>query len=222
VFVADDHSIFRGCLKALIARDERYLLVGEADEGEIAWRRIAESKPGIALLDINMPKGDGLEVAARIQEANLETKIIIVTSYKEESLVNQAKELGVVGYVLKDDYVADLPEALQAASEGEEFFSPAILPILQKRELPLDDPKSKAMGLNGLTPTQLRVLRLVAEDCSCGEIAKRLAISSQSVDSHQSTISRNLRLHSSSELLIFAREHLDELRGFKLIPQDFE
>jgi len=222
VFVADDHSIFRDCLKALIARDERYLLVGEADEGELAWRRIAESKPAIALLDINMPRGDGLGVAAQIQESNLETKVIIVTSFKDESLVNRAKEFGAVGYVLKDDYVADLPEALQAASKGEDFCSPAILPILQKRERQLGEQKLKATGLDGLTPTQLRVLRLVAEDCSRGEIAKRLTISSQSVDSHQSTISGNLQLQSSSELLIFAREHLDELRGFKLIPQDFE
>ncbi|MDA7510467.1 response regulator transcription factor [Verrucomicrobia bacterium] len=221
-FIADDHSIFRDDLKALIARDERYLLVGEADEGMLAWLKIAESKPEIALLDINMPLRNGLEVAALIQESKLETKIVIVTSYKDECLVNSAIEIGVVGYVLKDDYVSDLPDALQAASVGERFISPSLLAIVQKRDGHVEYPKSKSKGLDGLTPSQLRVLRLIAEGRNHGEIAIRLAMSTESVGSHRRSIGDRLQLQSSCELMSFAHEHLDELKGFKLIPQDFE
>lgn len=220
VFIADDHAVFRQCLKSLIADDQRYLIVGEADEGRLAWNRISELKPRIALLDINMPNGDGLDVAAQIQESDLETKTIIVTSYKDEGLVKRAKEIGGLAYVLKDDYLTDLPAALQSVTRGEEFLSPAIRSALQKRSYRSDASGREAPNLDKLTPTQLRILRLFADECNSAQVAKQLAMTSKSVEAHRSIICESLQLESSIELLSFAREHLHELRGFKLIPKD--
>ena len=222
IFIADDHDIFREALKHLITKDPHFLLVGEATDGAMAIRGITKSNPEIALLDINMPKVNGLKVAEQIRKSKPGILVIMVTSYKEDSLFNQAMDLNANGYVLKDDFFTDLPHALCLVSEGGTFISPAIQSFWNKRNLPLKESLSKESALDPLTPMELRVLRLIADNTSIDGICRQLSINSQCALDLQKSIQAKHHFKSRSELLIFARKHKEELRGFKLVPKDFQ
>ena len=222
ILIADDHSVFRMELKDLIARNPAYLLIGEAPDGDLAWKGISAAKPEIALLDIDMPGMTGLELAARIQKSLLEVNVILVTSYKEESLFNQAMDLGVRGYVVKDDYVADLPEALRVVRDGNTYLSPSIRSFACRCGNRSSGSKGVVAGLDELTPTELRVLRLIADDIGFREIGKRLGIGIAEVESHRDRIGAKIGLCEHREIVTFARRSRAELVGFKLFPEDAE
>ena len=222
VFIADDHLAFLEGLKEVIAKDECVRLMGEATDGAAAWEQIVVLEPEMVLLDIDMPGLSGLEVISRINHAALAIKVILVTSYKEESLFDRAMELGVNGYVLKDDYVLDLPQALRSVSQGEPFVSPAILPFKQKREHRRSRASRKGDGLDDLTPQELRILRLLADNLRDRVISRRLSVSIEKLVAHREQIVAKLELPNDDALLEFARNRRTTLKGFKLIPQDQE
>lgn len=220
IFVADDHPIFRCGLREAIERTERFNVLGEADHGEEALKGIENLKPEIAVLDIDMPGMNGLDLAERVIGKGLDVKLVILTSYKEESFFNRAMDIGVSGYVLKENAINDLTGGLLAVSRGETFLSPSISGFLLKRIRHLEAGRSKKDGLDCLTPTELRVLRLVADNQTSKEIGKQLFISPRTVDTHRNNISGKLDLRGSRGLLLFALEHKEELKGFKLFPDD--
>lgn len=222
VFVADDHLAFLEELKTLIARNECVRLVGEATDGTMAWERIKALSPELVLLDINMPGLGGLEVLERINRASLDINVVLVTSYKEKSLFDEAMALGVKGYVLKDDYVTDLPSALCSMSQGEPFVSPALLPFLGKGECDPNQGRLGRDGLEHLTPQELRILRLLADELNDRKISKQLVLSPEDITRLRERIRVKLELLDDRELLDFARRHRAELKGFKLVPQDTE
>jgi DNA-binding NarL/FixJ family response regulator len=138
IVIADDHYVFREDLKSLILKNGRFRIVGEASNGKVAWEQIERLQPDIALLDINMPTVNGLVTAARIEKSPVNLKVIVVTAFKDESLFNKAMDVGVIGYVLKDNYVTDIPLALQTVGRGHPFFSDSIAPFAAKRARKLD------------------------------------------------------------------------------------
>src|ERR1035441_5483512 len=107
VLIVDDHPLFRGGLRQVIAADTRFELVGESGDGEAAWKLILEKKPDVALLDINLPGLTGREVARKVHEKKLRTRVIILTMHKEEKLINRALDFGVNGFVLKENAVEE-------------------------------------------------------------------------------------------------------------------
>ena len=211
VVIADDHPLFmRGLRQALTAEGE-FEVVGEAADGEAAVRLVEQFQPDVAILDVDMPKQDGVEVVRAIRERRLATAVIFLTMHRNESLLQAALDLGVRGYVLKDSALSEVAESVKAIAAGRDFVSPALATYLfnqrsRKRALFLDEP-----GLSDLSPAERRVLLLIAECKSNAEIAQALFLSTRTVENHRARICTKLNLRGREALLRFAICHRSEL-----------
>ena len=133
IIIADDHPIFRQGLKQLIEKEPAFRVVAEAEDGETALDLIATQAPMIAVLDLNMPKLDGFAVAQRAQQMKLPVRIIILTMHKDELHFNEAINLGIQGYVIKDSAATEVIDCLKTVISGREYFSPAVSSFLLTR-----------------------------------------------------------------------------------------
>jgi DNA-binding NarL/FixJ family response regulator len=204
VLIADDHPIFRKGLCEVIEGDPALRLVGQAGNGEEALRLIEELKPQVVILDINMPKLSGLQVARTLAEHQSPVKAVLLTMHEDEDLFDEAMELGVQAYVLKESAVDDLLTAVHAVAEGKSFISATIAGLLMKRREQAAGLRREKPGLEFLTPTERRILRLIAEDRTTKEIAEALDISPRTVETHRQNMSHKLHLSGSHSLLKFA------------------
>jgi DNA-binding NarL/FixJ family response regulator len=211
ILIVDDHPLFRNGLRQVIESDERFELIGEAADGEAAWKAIQEKKPDVAVLDINLPRMTGLEVARKVAEKKLRTRLIILTMLKEEDLINRALDLGVSGFVLKENAVDDIVSAIVTASEGGHYLSPAVSGYLVRRRNRAEALAAHKPGLDDLTKAERRILKLVAEKKTSREIASELFISPRTVEAHRANISEKLDLRGSHSLLQFALENRSSL-----------
>ena len=207
VVIADDHPIFRQGLRQVIEADPRVVIVGEAADGEATLERLESLRPAVAVLDIDMPRRDGFALAQDIKDKGLPTQVIFLTMYKEEDLFDRAVDLGVKGYVLKDSAATEIVESIRVVASGKHFISPAISSYLVNRNNRAAALARQKPGLNGLTPTERRILKLIAQDKTSREIASSLFISPRTVDTHRANICHKLNLHGSLALVRFAVEH---------------
>lgn len=207
VIIVDDHPLFRQGLRQVIEADSRFHLVGEAGDGDSGLRLIQEKKPAIAVLDVSLPKLSGLEVTRQVRSRELPTSIIILTMYKEEETFNQALDLGVKGFVLKENAVEDIVNSLAKVAEGEHYLSPSISSYLVRRRNRADELAARKPGLDDLTKAERRILKLVGEKKTSREIAAELFISPRTVEAHRANISAKLELRGSHSLLQFALEN---------------
>ena len=217
ILIADDHPVFRKGLVQIVQADPEFTLVGEAADGAAAWEMIQRLKPHIALLDIDMPGLDGF-VASRIRDAKLRVAVVILTIHKEETTFDVAMDLGVLGYVLKENAILDLTNALRSVARGEVYLSPSISSFLMNRLRRQEQSRSTQPGILQLTPMELRVLKLVADNNTNEQIAKELFISPHTVHTHRNNICTKLNLQGNRGLLKFALEHKEELQRIKLLP----
>ncbi len=204
VLVVDDHPLLRHGLRDVIGSNSRFKIVGEASDGEEALRQITCLKPQIAILDIDMPRLNGLEAIRSIRVLPFPVKVIILTMYKEEDMFNAAMDLGVKTYVLKENAANDIMVALEKTDRDEGFVSALMLKAGQRRsdrvrELLLSRPQ-----IESLTPAERRILKLIGEDYTSKEIAGRLNLSVRTVDNHRQHICNKLKLHGTHSLLKFA------------------
>ena len=204
LLIADDHPIFRAGLQQLLERTRDYTIIGAAGDGITALQIIEERKPHIAIIDVNMPYLSGLEVARAIRTKKLPTKVAILTMYKEKDLFEKAMELGVMAYVLKDNAVTEIVNAIKAIADGHYYISPAISEYLVTRETRFKDLSEKKPGLDDLTPSERHILRLIGQGKTSKEIAKELFISYKTVENHRSRICEKLDIHGSHSLMKFA------------------
>jgi DNA-binding NarL/FixJ family response regulator len=204
IIIADDHPIFRKGLCDVIAGDPSLRLLEQAEDGETALRLIQERQPHVAILDINMPRLSGLRVAHTLAGGQSPVKIILLTMHEDEDFFNEAMDIGVSGYVLKENAVADLLQAIRAVAQGKTFVSPSLAGFLLHRRTQSDDLKQEKPGLEMLTPAERRILKLIAQDQTTKEIAATLGISIRTVDTHRQNISNKLNLSGSHSLLKFA------------------
>lgn len=202
VLIADDHPIFRHGLRQIIETDGQIRIVDEAENGAEALKKIGELKPQVAVLDVNMPQPDGLEVAKHLREGNLSTSVILLTMYKEDRFFNAALDAGVKGYVLKDSAISEITLAIRAVARGENFISPTLSTLLMKRLSRADKPQNNP--LDSLTASERRVLKLVSEAKSNKQIADELFISIRTVENHRSNICAKLNLEGKNALLTYA------------------
>jgi DNA-binding NarL/FixJ family response regulator len=207
VLVVDDHPLFRQGLRQLIEADSRFELAGEAGNGNEALAFIQQRKPDVALLDVNLPGLSGLEVAARVQSLRLPTHIVMLTMFKEEETFNRALDLGVLGFVLKENAVQDILAALVAVAKGEHYLSPTISSYLVRRRGRAEALAERKPGLDDLTKAERRILKLIAEKKTSREIGAELFISPRTVEAHRANISQKLGLRGSNSLLQFAIEN---------------
>jgi DNA-binding NarL/FixJ family response regulator len=207
VVLADDHNLVRAGIRALLERMPDVQVVGEASDGRAAIALIAREKPDLALLDIGMPELNGLEAAERIAREAPRTRLVVLSMHSNESYVAQALRLGVVGYLLKDSCVDELPVLLRAVSRGETYLSPGISKQVVdalKARLPAADGAHKGSPVDLLTSRQREILQLVAEGKSTKEIASDLGLSVKTVETHRAQLMDRLGIHDVAGLVRFA------------------
>ena len=211
VVIADDHPVFRQGLRQVVELEQGIKVVGEAGDGASALRMIQELAPDVAVLDINMPQLKGFDVAREIRQQSLAVRIIFLTMYDDERMFNEALNVGALGYLLKDSAISDIVGGIRAVAAGQHFISPSISGYLFKRAARGAALSEQTPSLGDLTPTELRILKLIAEYKTSKEIAAELFISYRTVENHRTSICHKLGIHGSNALIKFALEHKYEL-----------
>ncbi|HJQ99491.1 MAG TPA: response regulator transcription factor [Candidatus Polarisedimenticolaceae bacterium] len=202
ILLADDHTLVRAGLRALVESIEGAEVVGESGEGREALEMIGTLRPDVALLDIGMPGLNGLEVARRAAEASPRTRVIILSMHAEDTYVRQALRAGVAGYLLKGAAVSELPLALQSVMRGETYLTPRVSQVVVSEML--RDGPSEADPLQGLTDRQREILQLIAEGKSTKEIASVLDVSVKTVETHRARLMERLNIRDVPGLVRFA------------------
>lgn len=202
VLLADDHTLVRAGIRALLETIQGLTVVAESGDGRQALELICKHRPDVALLDIGMPGLNGLEVARRVAEESPKTRVLILSMHADESYVAQALQAGVAGYLLKDAAVAELPLALQAVSRGETYLTPAISKTVV--DAFLRGKGNKPDPLSGLTPRQREILQLIAEGHTTKEIASTLEVSVKTVETHRSQLMDRLDIRDVPGLVRFS------------------
>jgi DNA-binding NarL/FixJ family response regulator len=211
ILIVDDHPLFRGGLRQVVVSDSRFEIVGECGDGQMALQLILEKKPDVAILDVNLPNLSGLEIAQKLQSKSLPTRIIILTMLKEEDVFNRALDLGVKGFVLKENATEEILKAVAAVVDGEHYLSSTISGYLVHRRNRAESLAMKKPGLNDLTKAELRILKLIAMKKTSREIGADLFISPRTVEAHRANICTKLDLRGSHSLLQFALENRSSL-----------
>ena len=211
VFLVDDHPVFRHGLKEIIQSDPRFEVVGECGDGEAALAEIPRAKPQVAILDVNLPRRTGLEVARALRAARPPVACLMLTMHAEESTFNAAMDAGAHGYLLKDDAMDMVLLGLKTVAAGGVYLSPSISNWLVRRQQRASALKEEKTGLAALTATERLVLQLVAENKTNKQIGEELFISHRTVETHRSNICQKLQLQGAHKLIQFAIEHRSEI-----------
>ncbi|HEX8249423.1 MAG TPA: response regulator transcription factor [Pyrinomonadaceae bacterium] len=210
ILIADDHPIFRGGLKSVIEKERGLRVVAEAETGAAALELIKEYQPDVAVLDLDMPEMDGFAVARELQILRLPVSVVILTMHKDELHFNRAIDLNVRGFVIKDGAAAEVVGCIKSVAAGKEYFSPVLSSFLLSRARRVSSFAGQA-GVNDLTPTERRVLSLLAELKTSKDIAATLGVSPRTVENHRAHICSKLNLQGSHALTKFAIQHKQEL-----------
>ncbi len=211
ILIADDHPIFRRGLRQVIEAETQYRVVAEAENGAAALEQVRLLKPDVAVLDVNMPQMSGFDVARELRNERKPVAIVFLTMYKDEDVFNAALDVGVKGYVLKDSAITDIVGCVRAVAAGQPYISPQLSAYLLNRSQRAASLEKAIPGLNNLTPTERRILKLIAEYKTSKEIAEELHIHYRTVDNHRTNISQKLGLQGSHALLKFAVEHKSQI-----------
>lgn len=211
ILIADDHPIFRQGLRQVIEKDSRLKVIAEAEDGEVALEQLVRHRPEIALLDIDMPSLDGFAVLRSAREQRLEVEVIFLTMHKDEMHFNEALNIGAKGYVLKDSAAADIVNCIKAVAAGQNYISPALSTHLLNRSRRASELVEQRSGLSDLTPTERRVLALLADLKTNKEIANQLGVSVRTIENHRANICVKLDLRGAHALVKFAVQHKSEL-----------
>jgi DNA-binding NarL/FixJ family response regulator len=204
VVIAEDHTLFREGLKALLSLEPEFEVVGEAADGYQAIQSAKELKPDLILLDISMPRVDGMAAIKEIKRVCPEAKILVLTVHKTEEHVLETLKSGASGYVLKDASREELLLAMKSVLQDKRYLSPDISARIVDGYLNGRGADEPDTPWKSLTPREKQVLKLVAEAYKNKEIADFLCISVKTVAKHRSNIMGKLDLHSASELTAYA------------------
>lgn len=213
VLIADDHPIFRTGLRQVIETDAAVRVVAEAGNGDEALATIGSVSPDVAVLDIDMPGRDGLDVARALRDRRSATRVIFLTLHKDSWFLNAALDAGVHGYVPKESAVTEIAGAIRSVHAGQQYVSPVLSSLLISRSQRAEALAKALPALDALTPTEMKVLKLVAEIKTTKEIADALCISPRTVEHHRTSIATKLELHGSHALTRFAVKHQSALRN---------
>jgi two-component system response regulator NreC len=203
VLLADDHTILRDGIRALLDDQADIEVIGEAEDGLSTVKMVAKLKPDVVIMDIAMPILNGLEATRQIQRDYPQVKVLILTMHENEEYIRQVLAAGALGYVLKDAAAHDLLGAIRAVHRGEAVLSPAITRLVIEDYLRWGDIRPADIS-NGLTPREREILQLIAEGYTNKEIAEILNLSVKTIQSHRSNLMNKLDLHDRGELIKYA------------------
>ena len=201
VMLADDHVLMREGIKQLLEFDGTIKVVEEASDGMECLDKLRTSKPDILLLDINMPKKNGIQVLEEIRKRKLNIKVLILTVHNEVEYLLKAVDIGVDGYLLKDSESAELKKAINAVLNGESYIQHSLIPALNSRLIARDIDKDR---INALTKRELEVLIQVSNGMFNKEIATFLNISERTVKNHISNIFKKIDVSDRTQAAVFA------------------
>ena len=206
VLLVDDHAILREGVHALLAREPDITVVGEAADGQEAVEQVPRLRPDVVIMDIVMPRMNGLEATRLIKERHADVRVLILSMYDDHEYVVQIIQAGASGYVLKRVVTEDLVRAIHEVYAGESFLYPPIAATLIGDYLRVTQGERGAASARGeaLTVREREVLRLIADGNSNQDIAAQLGLSRKTVDSHRANAMRKLDLHDVTEVVKYA------------------
>ena len=200
--IADDHMMIREGLKQLLELDGTMKVIAEANDGEECLNLLNKKiHPDILLLDINMPKKNGIEVLEYIKQNKIPVKVLILTVHNEVEYLLKAVDIGIDGYLLKDSSYDELKEAIDVVISGNTYIQPSLLPALNES---MEDYALDKERIECLTKRELDVLRLILEGCSNKKISDELTISERTVKNHISHIFRKIDVEDRTQAAVFA------------------
>jgi DNA-binding NarL/FixJ family response regulator len=212
ILLADDHEVVRTGLRALLEEQNGWEVVAEAVDGRDAVDKASKLKPDVVVIDIAMPSLNGLEAVRQIVKAVPHTKVLVLTMYDSDPLIQQVLQAGARGYLLKSDAGRDLVSAIDALRRNKTFFTPKVSQMVLEGYL---DKSPKEREVEGepeslrLTSRQREIVQLLAEGKSSKEVAAVLGLSVKTAETHRANIMRKLDCHSVTELVRYAiRNHI--------------
>ena len=211
IVVADDHPIVRQGLRQSLEAERGLKVVAEATDGQTALDQIKSFTPQVAVLDIDMPGLDGFSVLRALRGEKIEVEVVFLTIHRDEDFLNEAINLGAKGYVLKDSALTDIVTCVKLVASGQHYVSPALTGLLLNRQQRTASLSQRKPELKDLSPTERRVLKLIAEYKTSREIADQLFISHRTVETHRTNICNKLEIHGNHALMKFALAYKSEL-----------
>jgi len=206
IVIVEDHTIVREGLRALLSSHPELLVVGEAEDGREAIRYARQWTPDLMLMDLSMPRMNGMEAIREVKRLSPATKVLVLTVHKTEEYVRASLEAGADGYVLKDATHAELILAVQNVLAGKRYLSPAVSEKVIEGYLAGKKGAKAVTPWDSLTNREREILKLVAEGYKNREIADYLCISLKTVEKHRDHLMKKLDLHSASALTAYAME----------------
>ena len=204
VFLADDHTIVRQGLAKLLEAEPDIRVVGEAENGREAVRKVEELKPQVVIMDISMPLLNGIDATRQIRKSRPETRVIILSMHAHDRYITELFRLGASGYLLKDSTGTDIVKAIHAAADGDKYLSPSISRRVIDDYVTLKDKTSTEELYGSLSNREREVFQMIAEGRSTREISDTLCISPSTVKTHRAKIMEKLKMENLSQLVQFA------------------
>jgi NarL family two-component system response regulator LiaR len=204
ILLADDHVLLRQGTRELLEREDDMKVVGEAGDGEEAARLAADLHPDVVIMDIAMPKMNGIEATRKIKEIYPDSAVLILSAYDDDQYVFAILEAGAAGYLLKDVPSQELVEAIRAVHAGESILHPTIARKIVNRFASPGDPSAAGVESDQLSEREMEVLKLAAEGMTNMEIANELALSVRTIQGHLSNIFSKMQVGSRTEAVIQA------------------
>jgi DNA-binding NarL/FixJ family response regulator len=211
VLVVDDHQMVRAGIVALLAATADVVVVGQAGDGCEAVDVAARTLPDVVLMDLSMPRLDGVEATRRILEEEPATKVVVLTSFSDRQRVSEALTAGAVGYLLKDCEPVDLLAAVRSAAAGQVPLDPRVAGVLL--------PRGQGRPEDAMSPRELQVLGLVAQGLANKQIGRRLGISERTVKAHLGRVFRALGVADRTSAALWAHDHLSDEAGQRGLPR---
>lgn len=206
VIVVDDHHLVRQGIKALLAQAPDIQIIGEAEDGQAALELIQRSPPDVVVADIAMPRLNGVQMIRHIKKMGVDTLVVILSMYSDETLVRQAIKNGAAGYLLKSSVAEELLLAIRAAAKGNVYLSPEVSRALVD-EYMSGETHAETTPLDSLTPRESQVFQLVVEGNSNTQIAKNLDLSPKTVEKHRASLMNKLGVTDLPGLMRVAIKH---------------
>jgi two-component system response regulator NreC len=204
ILLADDHTVVRDGLRALLERQPDMAVVAEAGDGRECVQMAGNHLPDVVLMDVAMPEMNGIEAARRIIAASPKTGVVMLSMHQDESYVLRSLKAGAKGYLLKDSPREDVLSAVRAASEGRSFLSRKVSRMLQEDYVRQLESRGLEDSYELLTGREREILQLLAEGKANKDVANLLNISLTTVETHRGHILQKLSLHSTAELILYA------------------
>lgn len=207
ILIADDHDVVRSGLRALLHSFPDFAVIAEAADGEEAVQLARERKPDVILMDISMPRLDGIEATTQIMEQQPDARVVILSVHEDEEYIRRILKAGARGYVLKNARRKEIAQAIRSALSGDRFFSPGISRIIvdgyikRSAESPSGPQQPETQGDQRLTKRELEILGLIANGLTNKQIADQLFLSFRTVNTHRTNIMQKLDIHDTAGLV---------------------